>query len=65
MLDCRLFGSDPGWIHLVNVFLHLANTLLLFAVLKRMTGTLWPSAIACIVTALLAFWLLRENKKAP
>jgi hypothetical protein len=24
---------------------------------------LWMSAAACIVTALLAFWLLRENKK--
>jgi len=26
MLDCQLFGSDPGWMHLVNLFLHLANT---------------------------------------
>jgi len=24
---------------------------------------MWPSAAACIVTALLAFWLLRENKQ--
>ena len=26
---------------------------------------LWASAVACIVAALLAFWLLRENKKSP
>jgi len=43
MLDCQLFGDDAGWIHLVNVFWHLINTLLLLAVLKKMTGALWPS----------------------
>ncbi len=43
MFDCQLFGPDPGWLHLVNVLLHIANTLLLFAVLKKMTGSLWPS----------------------
>ena len=30
MLDYQLFGPAPGIIHLVNVLLHLANTLLLF-----------------------------------
>ena len=33
MLDNQLFGMHAGWMHCVNVFLHLANTLLLFAVL--------------------------------
>jgi len=29
MLDVQLFGISPGALHLVNVGLHLANTLLL------------------------------------
>jgi tetratricopeptide (TPR) repeat protein len=52
MLDIQLFGPKPGWMHLVNVLLHLANTLLLFAVLKRMTGSLWPSAFVAAAFAL-------------
>ena len=51
MLDCQLFGPDSGWFHLVNVLLHLANTLLLFAVLKKMTGALWPSAFVAAAFA--------------
>ncbi len=43
MLDCQLFGSRPGWHHLTNLLLHIINTLLLFGVLKRMTGALWAS----------------------
>jgi hypothetical protein len=52
MLDCQLFGSNPGWSHLVNLFLHIANTLLLFAVLKKMTGDVWPSAFVAALFAL-------------
>ena len=52
MLDCQLFGSDPGWMHLVNLFLHLANTLLLFAVLRKITGSLWPSAFVAAAFAI-------------
>jgi len=52
MLDCQLFGPNPGPIHLINVLLHLANTLLLFAVLKRITGSLWPSAFVAAAFAL-------------
>jgi tetratricopeptide (TPR) repeat protein len=52
MLDCQLFGPNPGRMHLVNLFLHLANTLLLFAVLKKMTGSLWPSAFVAAAFAL-------------
>jgi len=36
MLDCELLGANPGRMHLVNVILHLANTLLLFALLKKL-----------------------------
>jgi Flp pilus assembly protein TadD len=52
MVDCQLFGPDPGRIHIVNAFLHLANTLLLFVVLKKMTGSLWPSAFVAAAFAL-------------
>jgi Flp pilus assembly protein TadD len=52
MLDCQLFGTAPGRMHLVNLFLHLANTLLLFTVLKKMTGALWPSAFVAAAFAL-------------
>jgi tetratricopeptide (TPR) repeat protein len=52
MLDCQLFGPNPGRIHLVNLLLHLANTLLLFAVFKKMTGSLWPSAFVAAAFAI-------------
>jgi tetratricopeptide (TPR) repeat protein len=52
MLDCQLFGANPGRMHLVNLILHLANTLLIFAVLKKMTGALWPSAFVAAAFAI-------------
>ncbi len=52
MLDCQLFGPNPGWMHFVNLLLHIANTLLLFAVLKKMTGALWPSAFVAAAFAI-------------
>ncbi len=52
MADCQLFGANPGWMHLVNLLLHLANTLLLFAVLRKMTGTLWRSAFVAAAFAI-------------
>ena len=44
MLDWRLFGSNAGAFHLVNLLLHVANTVLLFIVLNRCTAAVWPSA---------------------
>ncbi len=52
MLDCQLFGTDPQWHHLVNLFFHIANTLLLFGILKKMTGAVWRSAFIAAVFAL-------------
>jgi hypothetical protein len=43
MLDCQLFGLNPGPHHLVSLFIHIANTLLLFALFKKMTSRVWPS----------------------
>ena len=52
MLDCQLFGLKPGLHHLVNIFFHIANTLLLFLVLVRMTKGLWQSAFVAAVFAI-------------
>ncbi len=52
MLDCQLFGPNSGRIHLVNLLIHIANTLLLFTVLKKMTYSLWPSAFVAAAFAL-------------
>jgi len=52
MLDCQLFGVKAGGHHLINVFFHIINTLLLFWVLNRMTGALWRSGFVAAVFAL-------------
>lgn len=44
MLDCQLFNLNPQWHHLTNLWFHIANTLLLFWILKRMTAAIWSSA---------------------
>jgi tetratricopeptide (TPR) repeat protein len=43
MADRSIFGIGAGGFHLVNVVLHIANTVLLFWVLKRCSKSLWPS----------------------
>ena len=52
MLDCQLFGLQPGVHHLVNVLFHIANTLALFWLLKAMTAAFWPSAVVAAIFAL-------------
>ncbi|MFZ0035447.1 MAG: tetratricopeptide repeat protein [Sedimentisphaerales bacterium] len=52
MLDCRLFGLNAPGHHLVSLFFHVANTLLLFFVLKKMTGAIWPTAFVAAAFAL-------------
>jgi Flp pilus assembly protein TadD len=52
MLDCQLFGLNAGAHHLVNLLFHVANTLLLFHVLRSMTRKLWPSAMVAAMFAL-------------
>ena len=52
MLDFQLFGLDSGWHHLTNLAIHLASTVLLFALLQRMTKKLWESAFVSFVFAL-------------
>jgi protein O-mannosyl-transferase len=45
MLDVQLYGMTAEYHHLTSVLLHIANTLLLFWVLRRMTGAWKPSAL--------------------
>jgi len=52
MLDCQLYGLTPGGHHLSNVLLHAAVVILLFLVLRRMTGATWPSAFVAAVFAI-------------
>jgi protein O-mannosyl-transferase len=52
MLDAQLFGPGPAGPHVVNLLFHLANTLLLFGLLRRLTGTLWRSAAVAALFAL-------------
>jgi len=51
MVDVQLFGLNPGPHHLVNLSLHALNTVLLFLVLRRLTGALWPSGFVAALFA--------------
>jgi protein O-mannosyl-transferase len=61
MLDVQLYGLNPEGHHLTSLLLHLANVLLLFAVLHRMTGRPLRSAA---VAALFAVHPLRVESVA-
>jgi len=52
MADVTLFGMNPGVHHMVNLLLHLANTLLLFGLLRSLTHSPWCSAFVAAVFAL-------------
>ena len=61
MLDCQLFGLDAGGHHWMNVALHAITAVLLFLLLRQMTGRLWPCAL---VAALFAIHPLRVESVA-
>jgi tetratricopeptide (TPR) repeat protein len=52
MLDCQLYGVNPVGHHFTSLALHIANTVLLFLVLRFMTGITWPPAVAAALFAL-------------
>jgi len=53
MLDCQIFGASKAMgHHFMNLAWHIANALLLFLLLERMTGKMWRSA------AVVAFFAL-------
>ncbi len=52
MLDCQLYGLKAGGHHFSNVLLHTVAVLLLFAVLRDMTGAFWRSAFVAALFAI-------------
>ena len=52
MLDCWLYGLRPGMHLLTNLLFHIANTMLLFLVYNKMTGSLWRSTFVAALFAL-------------
>ena len=52
MLDCQIYGLNPGGHHFTNVVLHTLAVILLFLVLRQMTGAIWPSAFVAAVFAI-------------
>src|SRR2546427_2779578 len=52
MLDCQLYGLKAGGHHFTNVLLHTVAVLLLFAVLRDMTGAFWRSAFVAALFAI-------------
>ncbi|EEF63466.1 tetratricopeptide repeat protein [Pedosphaera parvula] len=51
MLDWQLFGAQAGPHHLISLLFHIANSVLLFVLLRSMTGALWRSAIVAAIFA--------------
>jgi tetratricopeptide (TPR) repeat protein len=51
MLDCQLYGLNPGGHHSTNLIFHVINTMLLFLWLRQLTGTLWRGAIVAALFA--------------
>lgn len=52
MFDAQVFGPGPAGPHVVNLLFHVANTLLLFGLLRRLTGAVWRSALVAALFAL-------------
>ena len=61
MADAQFFGLRAGGHHFTNVLLHSATVLLLFGLLRRLTGQMWRSAV---VAALFAIHPLRAESVA-
>jgi protein O-mannosyl-transferase len=51
LLDVTLFGTDAGAYHVTNLVLHVANTLLVFELFRRMTGAVGRSAFVAAIFA--------------
>lgn len=51
-VDDELFGEDPGGFHTTNLMIHIANALLVYVVLFRMTGALAQSMLVAILFAI-------------
>ena len=61
MLDASLFGQRAGGFHFTNVAFHAVNGVLVFLLLRMLTGALWRSVL---VAALFALHPLRVESVA-
>ena len=52
MLDVQIFGLNARAHHLVNLLFHTGNVLLLFVLLRRLTGSLYRSALVAALFAI-------------
>src|SRR6266404_5310955 len=52
MADCQIFGLKPAGHHFTNVVLHNVAAVLLFLVLRGMTGRVWESAFVAAIFAI-------------
>jgi len=52
MIDWQIYGLNPRGHHMTSLLLHIANTLLLFMLLNRLTGSLWRSAFVAALFAI-------------
>ena len=52
MLDFQLYGFNPGAFHFTNVVLHTLAVVLLFLVLRQMTGSIWSSVFVAAIFAI-------------
>jgi tetratricopeptide (TPR) repeat protein len=50
--DVELYGLKAAGHHLTSVLLHAANAVLLFVILRTMTGALWRPAVVALLFAL-------------
>ncbi|HEY2330084.1 MAG TPA: hypothetical protein VGI63_09770, partial [Verrucomicrobiae bacterium] len=51
MADCSVYGLFAGGHHLTSILLHSVNAVLLWLLLKRLTGLFWPSALVAALFA--------------
>ena len=51
MADCQFFGLNAGAHHFVSVLFHAMNAALLFTLLLRLTGKIWPCAFIAALFA--------------
>jgi len=51
MADMDLYGLNPAGHHFTSLLLHAANAILLFLVLRGLTGRFWPALLAAAVWA--------------
>jgi protein O-mannosyl-transferase len=52
IVDFQLYGLEPAGHHATSVLLHLANSILLFLLLRDLTGAFWRSAMVAALFAL-------------